>query len=193
MQKLTLLSILVISAVLGITVAMAQLAYVQASSNESGTIQCITTPCDFPPSQTTSNESGTIQCITTPCEFPSPQPMPLPPESDSSNDTITTPKKDVELPTEGQNGTNQNEPCISPCPPGSEVCIQMCQPAGQSNAPIEETESPNDPKQEVNSSSGLDTTSSDTTATTLEEEEEEKPTINDDQGETSDTESSKSS
>lgn len=167
MQKLTLLSILVTSAVLGITVAWSQLAYVQA----------------------TSNESGAIQCITTPCEFPSPQPMPIPPESDSSNDTITTPKKDVELPTEGQNGTNQNEPCISPCPPGSEVCIQMCQPTGQPNVPIEETESPNDPQQEVNSSSGLDTTSSDTTATTV---EEEKPTINE-QGETSDIESSESS
>ena len=60
MQKLTLLSILVINGILGITLAWSQLAFVQASTNESGTIQRITTPCDFPSSQTTSNESGTI-------------------------------------------------------------------------------------------------------------------------------------
>lgn len=48
MQKLTLLSILIISGVLGTTLVWSQLAFVQATSNESGTIQCITIPCDYP-------------------------------------------------------------------------------------------------------------------------------------------------
>ena len=97
MHKLTLLSILVISGVLGITLAWSQLAFVQA----------------------TSNESGTIQCITIPCDYPSPQPLSMPPKSDSNNDTVTVPKNGIELPTEGQSSSNQVEPCLSPCPPGA--------------------------------------------------------------------------
>ncbi|MGI0000998.1 MAG: hypothetical protein ACRD6Q_07215, partial [Nitrososphaeraceae archaeon] len=120
MQKLTLLSILIISGILGTTLVWSQLAFVQATSNESGTIQCITTPCDFPPSQATSNESGTIQCITTPCDYPSHQPLSMPPKSNSNNDTVTVPKNGIELPTEGQSSSNQIEPCLSPCPPGAE-------------------------------------------------------------------------
>ena len=185
MQKLTLLSILVISGVLGITLAWSQLAFVQATSNESGTIQCITTPCDFPQSQTTSNESGTIQCITTPCDYPSPQPLPMPPESDSNNDTVTAPRNEIELPSEGQNSNNQIEPCLSPCPPGAEMCIQMCKPTGQQGTTNEEIESQSDPQQEAILSSVPDKSLSGTTTS-------EQPTI-EDEAETTDTESSESS
>jgi len=185
MQKLTLLSILAISGVLGITLVWSQLALVQATSNGSGTIQCITAPCDFPPSQTTSNGSGTIQCITAPCDYPSPQPLPMPPVSDSNNNTVTSPKNGIELPSEEQNSSNQIEPCLSPCPPGAEMCIQMCKPTSQQGKTTEEIESQSNPQQEDILSSVPDKSLSGTT--TL-----EQPTI-EDEAETTDSESSESS
>ena len=185
MQKLTILSILIISSVFGITLVWSQLPFVQASSNESGTVQCITAPCDFPPSQTTSNESGTVQCITAPCDYPSPQPLPTPPESDNNNDTVTTPKNGMELPSEEQNSSDQIEPCLSPCPPGAEMCIQMCSPTSQQGKTTEEMESQSDPQQEAILSSVPDKSLSGTT--TL-----EQPTI-EDKAETTDSESIESS
>jgi hypothetical protein len=185
MQKLSLLSILVFSGVLGITLAWSQLAFVQASSNESGTIQCITTPCEFPPSQTTSNESGTIQCITNPCDHPSSQPLPTPPKSDSNNDTVTGPRNGIELPSEEQNSSNQIEPCLSPCPPEAEMCIQMCKPIDQQGTTNQEIESQSDPQQEAILSSVPDKSLSGTT--TLEQSNIE------DEAETTDSESTESS
>jgi hypothetical protein len=85
------------------------------------------------------NESGTIQCITTPCEFPSPKP--IPPISDN-NSTLPqpTPTNNTQSPEVPQNNP---EPCISPCPPG-EVCIQMCKPVGQLETSITESDSPSE-------------------------------------------------
>jgi hypothetical protein len=71
------------------------------------------------------NESGTIQCITTPCELPSPQPVS--PISDN-NSTVPLIPKNITQPPESP--PNDPEPCISPCSPG-EICIQMCKPIGQ--------------------------------------------------------------
>ena len=173
MQKFTLLFILVINGILGITLAWSQLAFVQASTNESGTIQCITTPCDYPPSQTMSNVSGTIQCITAPCDYPTPQPLPMPPDSDSNNDTVTAPKNGIESPTEVQNSSsNQIEPCLSPCPPGAEMCIQMCKLPGQQGTTNEEIESQSGSQQEDILSSVPDKSLSGTTTS-------EQPTIED--------------
>jgi hypothetical protein len=163
MQKLTLLSILVISVVLGITLAWSQLAFVQASSNESGTIQCITTPCDYP----------------------TPQPLPMPPESDSNNDTVTAPRNGIESPTEVQSSSSQIEPCLSPCPPGVEMCIQMCKPPGQQDTINEEIESQSGPQQEAILSSVPDKSLSGTTTS-------EQPTI-EDEAETTDSEPNESS
>ena len=186
MQKITFLFILVINGILGITLAWSQLAFVQASTNESGTIQCITTPCDYPPSQTMSNESGTIQCITAPCDYPTPQPLPMPPDSDSNNDTVTAPKNGIESPTEVQNSSsNQIEPCLSPCPPGAEMCIQMCKLPGQQGTTNEEIESQSGSQQEDILSSVPDKSLSGTTTS-------EQPTI-EDEAETTNSESIDSS
>ncbi|TVP41181.1 hypothetical protein [Candidatus Nitrosocosmicus arcticus] len=161
MQKLILLSSLIISAFLGTTFAWTQSASVQATSNHSGTVQCITAPCDFPPSQTTSNHSGTVQCITAPCDFPpsqttsnhsgtvqcitapcdyhSSQPLSSSPKLDGNDDTITAPESGIETPGENLESRDNNEPCLSPCPPGTEMCIQMCKPTGQQDIVNEET------------------------------------------------------
>ncbi len=85
-----------------------------------------------------SNGSGTIQCITTPCEFPSPQPMP--PESiPDKNNSESIPENVTQIPDNSQNDPNNPEPCISPCPPG-EICIQMCKPIGQLETSVTESE-----------------------------------------------------
>lgn len=89
----------------------------QQSGNEESNSSLLT----FHP----ANDSGTIQCITTPCEYPSPQPMP--PESNNNNTSI--PKNVTQLPDLPQPDPNNPDPCISPCPPG-EICIQMCKPIG---------------------------------------------------------------
>ena len=79
----------------------------------------------------TGNESHTIQCITTPCEYPTSQVMPPEPEIDK---TIALPAhngtKLVNSDESSNSNSSQTEPCISPCPPG-QVCIQMCKPIGQ--------------------------------------------------------------
>jgi hypothetical protein len=163
MQKFTLLFILVINGILGITLAWSQLAFVQASTNESGTIQCITTPCDYP----------------------TPQPLPMSPDSDSNNDTVTAPKNGIESPTEVQNSSNQIEPCLSPCPPGAEMCIQMCKLPGQQGTTNEEIESQSGSQQEDILSSVPDKSLSGTTTS-------EQPTI-EDEAETTNSESIDSS
>ena len=163
MQKLTLLFILVINGILGITLAWSQLAFVQASTNESGTIQCITTPCDYP----------------------TPQPLPMPPDSYSNNDTVTAFRNGIESPTEVQNSSNQIEPCLSPCPPGAEMCIQMCKLPGQQDTTNEEIESQSGPQQEAILSSVPDKSLSGATTS-------EQPTI-EDEAETTNSESIDSS
>jgi len=163
MQKFTLLFILVINGILGITLVWSQLAFVQASTNESGTIQCITTPCDYP----------------------TPQPLPMPPDSDSNNDTVTAPKNGIESPTEVQNSSNQFEPCLSPCPPGTEMCIQMCKVPGQQGTTNEEIESQSGSQQEDILSSVPDKSLSGMTTS-------EQPTI-EDEAETTNSESNDSS
>jgi hypothetical protein len=129
-----ILSVLVINAVLGTTLLWSQLSNVQATSNESGTIQCITAPCNFPSSQT----------------------MPLSSKSDTNNDTMLISRNGIELPIGKQNTNNQNEPCLSPCPPGADMCIQMCKPTGQQDTANEEVESQNDLQQETKLSSEPD-------------------------------------
>ena len=141
MQKLLLFSVLLIGALVGTTFGWTQLGAVQATSKQSGpvqsgTVQCITAPCDFPPSQATSNQSGpvqsgTVQCITAPCNYQSPQSLSSSPNLDGNDHTITAPKNDIETPDEGQDSRDKNEPCLSPCPPGTEMCIQMCKPTHQ--------------------------------------------------------------
>lgn len=112
-------------------------------------------PQELPDSSLTiqpSNESGTIQCITTPCEFPSPQPMP--PESiPDKNNSESIPENVTQIPTDNpQNDPNNPEPCISPCPPG-EICIQMCKPLGQLETSVTEPEPSGEPKQQQTDSS----------------------------------------
>ena len=186
MQKLILLSVLIISgAILGTTMIMTPLALVQATTNQSGTVQsCITAPCDFPSSQATTNQSGTVQCITAPCDFPSsqattnqsgtvqcitapcdyhsPPPLSSSPKLNGNNDTVTAPKSGIETSGEGQDSSDKKEPCLSPCPPGTEMCIQMCKPTGQQDIVNEEPQS--DSQQETNFSPQADEDLSDTTA-----------------------------
>jgi hypothetical protein len=102
-----------------------------------------------------TNDSGTIQCITTPCEYPSPQPMP--PESNNNTDTTSIPRNVTQVPDFPQTGPNNAEPCISPCPPG-EICIQMCKPIGEvgtsnseSDSLAEETQGPQQNESTFNS------------------------------------------
>lgn len=108
----------------------------------------------------------------------------MPPKSDSNNDTVTVPKNGIELPTEGQSSSNQVEPCLSPCPPGAEMCIQMCKPTGQQGTTNEEIESQTDPQQEAILSSVPDKSLSGPATF-------QQPTI-EDEAETSDFESSES-
>lgn len=99
-----------VSAILGVSVIGSQSSYAQ-----------------------TSNESDTIQCVTTPCELPTTT-QPLQVEKNTINTTVM-PRDETPLSSEFQNNNDgQTEPCISPCPPG-ELCIQMCQPTGQQNIP----------------------------------------------------------
>ncbi len=59
MQKLLLLSILLIGAFVGTTFGWTQLGSIQATiTNQSGPVQ-----------------SGAVQCITAPCDYRSPQPL----------------------------------------------------------------------------------------------------------------------
>jgi hypothetical protein len=159
MQKLILLSVLIISgAFLGTAMILTPLALVQATTNQSGTVQsgtvqCITAPCDFPPSQATTNQSGTVQsgtvqCITAPCDYHSPPPLSSSPKLNGNNDTVTAPKSGIETSGEGQDSSDEKEPCLSPCPPGTEMCIQMCKPTGQQDIVNEEPQS--DLQQETN-------------------------------------------
>ncbi len=188
MQKLILLSVLIISgAFLGTTMILTSLALVQATmnqsgtvqctvqcitapcdfppsqatTNQSGTVQCITAPCDFPPSQATTNQSGTVQCITAPCDYHSPPPLSSSPKLNGNNDTVTAPKSGIETSGEGQDSSDKKEPCLSPCPPGTEMCIQMCKPTGQQDIVNEEPQS--DSQQETNFSPQADEDLSDTT------------------------------
>ena len=109
----------------------------------------------------------------------------MPPESDSNNNTVTSPRNGIELPSEEQNTSNHIEPCLSPCPPGAEMCIQMCKPTSQQGKTTEEIESQSNPQQEAILSSVHDKSLSGTT--TL-----EQPSI-EDEAETTDSESSESS
>ena len=167
MQKLILLSVLIISgAFLGTTMILTPLALVQATMNQSGTVQsgtvqCITAPCDFPPSQAATNQSGTVQCITAPCDYHSPPPLSSSPKLNGNNDTVTAPKSGIETSGEGQDSSDKKEPCLSPCPPGTEMCVQMCKPTGQQDIVNEEPQS--DSQQETNFSPQADEDLSDTT------------------------------
>jgi hypothetical protein len=96
------------------------------------------------------NESGTIQCITTPCEFPSPQPMP--PISDNNNTLPpSTPTNNTRSPKSPQ---TDPRPCISSCPPGV-ICIQMCKPVGQLEDSITESDSPSEEQEGQHNQSTL--------------------------------------
>jgi hypothetical protein len=163
MQKLILLSVLIVSGAffLGTTMILTPSALVQATTNQSGTVQCITAPCDFSPSQTTTNQSGTVQCITAPCDYQSPPPLSSSPKLDGNNDTVTAPKSGIETSGEGQDSSDKKEPCLSPCPPGAEMCIQMCKPTGQQDIVNEEPQS--NSQQETNFSPQADEDLSDTT------------------------------
>ncbi len=98
-----------------------------------------------------SNQSGPIQCITTPCEFPSPQPTP--PESiPDKNNSGPIPENVTQVPSNSQNDPTNPEPCISPCPPG-EICIQMCKPIGEVETSITEPEPSRDQEQQQTDSS----------------------------------------
>jgi hypothetical protein len=44
--------------------------------------------------------------------------------------TLVLPGSSGTRPAAVDDGSNQTEPCISPCPPG-QICIQMCKPIGQ--------------------------------------------------------------
>jgi hypothetical protein len=67
----------------------------------------------------------------------------------------------IETSDESQNNNDKNEPCLSPCLPGTEMCIQMCKPTGQQGLVNEEPQS--DSQQESNFSPHIDEDSSDTT------------------------------
>ena len=131
MQKLLLLSILLIGAFVGSTFGWTQLGSIQATTNQSGPVQ-----------------SGTVQCITAPCDYRSPQPLSSSPILNGNDDTVTVPKNGIESPGEGQDTSDKNEPCLSPCPQGAEMCIQMCKPTSQQDKVNEESQS--DPQQETN-------------------------------------------
>ncbi len=109
----------------------------------------------------------------------------MPPESDSNNDTVTAPRNGIESPTEVQNSSNQIEPCLSTCPPGAEMCIQMCKLPGQQGTTNEEIESQSGPQQEAILSSVPDKKLSGTIKS-------EQSTI-EDKAETTDSESNESS
>ncbi|MDR4491616.1 MAG: hypothetical protein R2685_12065 [Candidatus Nitrosocosmicus sp.] len=168
-----ILSVLLIGATVGTAFGWTPLGSVQATTNQSGSVQsggvqCITAPCNPPSSQTTTNQSGSVQsggvqCITAPCNYQSPSPFSSSPNLDGKDDTITHPNSGVETPDESQNSNDQNEPCVSPCPPGTEMCIQMCKPTSQQGLVNEEPQS--DSQQESNNSPHVDEDLSDSTTT----------------------------
>ena len=149
MQKLLILSVLLIGAFVGTSFGWTQLGSVQATLNQSGPIQ-----------------SGNVQCFAAPCNYQSPPPLSLSPNLDGNDNTITAPKSEIETPHESQNSSDKNEPCLSPCPPGTEMCIQMCKPTSQQGTVNEDPQS--DSQQESNFSPQTDEDLSDTTTTTEE-------------------------
>ncbi|MDF0681528.1 MAG: hypothetical protein P0116_11255 [Candidatus Nitrosocosmicus sp.] len=175
MQKLLILSVLLIGAFVGTSFGWTQLGSVQATLNQSGPIQsgnvqCFAAPCNYPPSQTTTTlnqsgpiQSGNVQCFAAPCNYQSPPPLSLSPNLDGNDNTITAPKSEIETPHESQNSSDKNEPCLSPCPPGTEMCIQMCKPTSQQGTVNKDPQS--DSQQESNFSPQTDEDLSDTTTT----------------------------
>ena len=145
MQKLLLLSVLLIGAFVGTFFGWTQLGSVQATLNQSGPVQ-----------------SGSVQCITAPCNYQSPSPLSSSPNLDGNDNTITAQNSEIETPDESQNSNDKNEPCLSPCPPGTEICIQMCKPTGQQGLVNEEPQS--DSQQEFNFSHHTDEDTSHTTS-----------------------------
>jgi hypothetical protein len=131
MQKLLILSVLLIGAFVGTLFGWTQLGSVQATLNQSGPVQ-----------------SGSVQCITAPCNYQSPPPLSSSANLDGNNNTITAPKSGIETSDEIQNSNDKNEPCLSPCSRGTEMCIQMCKPTGQQGLVNEEPQS--DSQQESN-------------------------------------------
>jgi hypothetical protein len=123
-----------------------------------------------------SDESGTIQCITYPCEFPSsPQPS-LPDSQPDNNKSIPVPKNLTQLP---EIPPNDPEPCISPCPPG-EICIQMCKPIGELETSVTESDSSSPQEQPQEGSSAANSNEpSDNGAVTTEESQQSTTTAND--------------
>src|SRR5688572_7086538 len=123
-----------------------------------------------------SNESGTIQCITYPCEFPpSPQPN-LPDSQPDNNKRIPVPKNLTQLP---ETPPNDPQPCISPCPPG-EICIQMCKPIGELETSVTESDSSSPQEQPQGGSSTANSNEpSDNGAVTTEESQQSTITAND--------------
>jgi hypothetical protein len=75
MQKLLILSVLLIGAFVGTLFGWTQLGSVQATLNQSGPVQ-----------------SGSVQCITAPCNYQSPPPLSLSANLDGNDNTITAPK-----------------------------------------------------------------------------------------------------
>jgi hypothetical protein len=173
MHKLTILFILLVSAFTATTFVWTQLASVQATSNQSGiiysgSVQCFAAPCNPPSSQTTTTnqsgpiQSGGVQCFAAPCNYQSPPLLSSSPNLDGNDDMITAPKNGKETPDASQNDNDNNEPCVSPCPPGTEMCIQMCKPTSQQGIVNEEPQSVS--QQESNLSPQTDADLSDTTA-----------------------------
>ena len=92
--------------------------------------------------------SGSVQCITAPCNYQSPPPLSSSANLDGNDNTIAAPKSGIETSDEIQNSNDKNEPCLSPCSRGTEMCIQMCKPTGQQGLVNEEPQS--DSQQESN-------------------------------------------
>ena len=144
MQKLLILSVLLISAFVSVTLIWIQLGSVQAALNQSGPVQ-----------------SGTVQCITAPCNYQSHPPLSSSPNIDNNQNTFDAPNSDIQTPDESQNSNDENEQCLSPCPPGTEMCIQMCKPTGQQGLVNEEPTS--DSQKQANLSPQVDEDVSDST------------------------------
>ncbi len=123
-----------------------------------------------------SNESGTIQCITYPCEFHSSPQSSLPDSQPDNNKSLPVPNNLTQLP---EIPPNDHQPCISPCPPG-EICIQMCKPIGELETSVTESDSssPQEQPQEGSSAANSDEPS-DKGAVTTEESQQSTTTAND--------------
>ena len=125
-----------------------------------------------------SNETGTINCITYPCEFPSSPPPNLPDsQPNNSSNSIPIAKNITQIP---ETPPNDPEPCVSPCPPG-EICIQMCKPIGDVETPVTESTTSGEQQQPQEDSSVANSNepSDDGASVTTEQSQQSTTTVND--------------